>query len=233
MSCPNNNYIILLKHTLWVSRETWFHLTDFDVAQEPRVPADKEAYTNALLQSGVTGYLRLHGAAAARRVHAAVHRTGVDLARRAFDALMRAPLGQRGSWGPTVLNAAQCIGWSIFELLIITDALRRSSAARIIGHCSGSRPYAICLNLVLRERRASSAIAATGMRSVRRRRRESTSKPWIPSAWSRSIAAHSADHVESLLAVGRAGARGDDQRPVLLRDLRGAIHHCGDSARRG
>jgi nucleobase:cation symporter-1, NCS1 family len=36
--------------------------------------------------------------------------------------LMRAPLGQRGSWGPTVLNAAQCIGWSIFELLIIATA---------------------------------------------------------------------------------------------------------------
>jgi putative hydroxymethylpyrimidine transporter CytX len=37
--------------------------------------------------------------------------------------LMRAPLGERGSWGPTVLNAAQCIGWSIFELLIIASAV--------------------------------------------------------------------------------------------------------------
>ena len=37
--------------------------------------------------------------------------------------LMRAPLGQRGSWGPTVLNAAQCIGWAIFELLIIATAV--------------------------------------------------------------------------------------------------------------
>ena len=37
--------------------------------------------------------------------------------------LMRAPLGQRGSWGPTILNAAQCIGWSIFELLIIATAV--------------------------------------------------------------------------------------------------------------
>jgi nucleobase:cation symporter-1, NCS1 family len=36
--------------------------------------------------------------------------------------LMRAPLGQRGSWGPTVLNAAQCVGWAIFELLIIAAA---------------------------------------------------------------------------------------------------------------
>ena len=37
--------------------------------------------------------------------------------------LMRAPLGQRGSWGPTVLNAAQCVGWAIFELLIIATAV--------------------------------------------------------------------------------------------------------------
>jgi nucleobase:cation symporter-1, NCS1 family len=37
--------------------------------------------------------------------------------------LMRAPLGRRGSWGPTVLNAAQCIGWAIFELLIIATAV--------------------------------------------------------------------------------------------------------------
>ena len=36
--------------------------------------------------------------------------------------LLRAPLGQRGSWGPTVLNAAQCIGWSVFELLVIATA---------------------------------------------------------------------------------------------------------------
>jgi putative hydroxymethylpyrimidine transporter CytX len=37
--------------------------------------------------------------------------------------LMRAPLGRRGSWGPTVLNAAQCVGWAIFELLIIATAV--------------------------------------------------------------------------------------------------------------
>jgi nucleobase:cation symporter-1, NCS1 family len=37
--------------------------------------------------------------------------------------LMRAPLGGRGSWGPTVINAAQCVGWSIFELLIIATAV--------------------------------------------------------------------------------------------------------------
>ena len=36
--------------------------------------------------------------------------------------LMRAPLGQQGSWLPTVLNAAQCVGWAIFELLIIAAA---------------------------------------------------------------------------------------------------------------
>jgi len=36
--------------------------------------------------------------------------------------LMRAPLGQRGSYLPTVLNVAQCLGWAIFELIIIAAA---------------------------------------------------------------------------------------------------------------
>ena len=33
--------------------------------------------------------------------------------------LLRAPLGHRGSYGPTVLNVVQCLGWSVFELIII------------------------------------------------------------------------------------------------------------------
>jgi putative hydroxymethylpyrimidine transporter CytX len=37
-------------------------------------------------------------------------------------ALLRAPLGRRGSYLPTTVNVAQGIGWSIFELLIIATA---------------------------------------------------------------------------------------------------------------
>jgi nucleobase:cation symporter-1, NCS1 family len=33
--------------------------------------------------------------------------------------LLRAPLGHRGSYGPTALNILQCLGWSVFELIII------------------------------------------------------------------------------------------------------------------
>src|SRR2546421_7063794 len=33
--------------------------------------------------------------------------------------LMRAPLGRRGSYVPTALNIVQCLGWSVFELIII------------------------------------------------------------------------------------------------------------------
>jgi NCS1 family nucleobase:cation symporter-1 len=33
--------------------------------------------------------------------------------------LMRAPLGHRGSYGPTALNILQCLGWSVFELIVI------------------------------------------------------------------------------------------------------------------
>src|SRR3954452_8809483 len=33
--------------------------------------------------------------------------------------LLRAPLGHRGSYGPTALNVVQCLGWSVFELIVI------------------------------------------------------------------------------------------------------------------
>ena len=33
--------------------------------------------------------------------------------------LLRAPLGQRGSFLPTGLNIVQCLGWSVFELIVI------------------------------------------------------------------------------------------------------------------
>jgi NCS1 family nucleobase:cation symporter-1 len=36
--------------------------------------------------------------------------------------LMRAPLGQRGSFAPTALNVAQSVGWATFELIIIAAA---------------------------------------------------------------------------------------------------------------
>ena len=36
--------------------------------------------------------------------------------------LMRAPLGQRGSWAPTALNVLQCLGWATFELIVIATA---------------------------------------------------------------------------------------------------------------
>src|SRR2546423_13194225 len=36
--------------------------------------------------------------------------------------LQRAPLGRRGSYLATGLNVLQCLGWSIFELLVIATA---------------------------------------------------------------------------------------------------------------
>lgn len=36
--------------------------------------------------------------------------------------LLRAPLGRRGSYIPTALNALQCLGWATFELIIIAAA---------------------------------------------------------------------------------------------------------------
>jgi NCS1 family nucleobase:cation symporter-1 len=36
--------------------------------------------------------------------------------------LLRSPLGHRGSYLPTALNVAQCLGWATFELIIIAAA---------------------------------------------------------------------------------------------------------------
>jgi NCS1 family nucleobase:cation symporter-1 len=41
--------------------------------------------------------------------------------------LLRAPLGRRGSYAPTVLNVAQNLGWSTFELIIISIAAAKLS----------------------------------------------------------------------------------------------------------
>ena len=35
---------------------------------------------------------------------------------------MRAPLGARGSYLPTAINVVQCLGWTVFELLVIATA---------------------------------------------------------------------------------------------------------------
>jgi nucleobase:cation symporter-1, NCS1 family len=36
--------------------------------------------------------------------------------------LQRAPLGRRGSYLPTALNIVQCLGWAVFELIVIATA---------------------------------------------------------------------------------------------------------------
>jgi nucleobase:cation symporter-1, NCS1 family len=46
--------------------------------------------------------------------------------------VLRAPLGQRGSYLPTVLNVAQNLGWSTFELIIISTAAAALSE-RVFG----------------------------------------------------------------------------------------------------
>src|SRR5262252_7278702 len=46
--------------------------------------------------------------------------------------VLRAPLGQRGSWLPTAFNVAQNVGWSTFEIIIIATAAAAASE-RIFG----------------------------------------------------------------------------------------------------
>src|SRR3954468_13547497 len=46
--------------------------------------------------------------------------------------VLRAPLGRRGSYAPTVVNVAQNLGWSTFELIVISTAAAALSE-RVFG----------------------------------------------------------------------------------------------------
>src|SRR5579884_3454685 len=63
----------------------------------------------------------LVGAVAGNALLALAALIGAD-ARVPGMVLLRAPLGRRGSYGPTLLNVAQNLGWSTFELIIIATA---------------------------------------------------------------------------------------------------------------
>jgi len=61
------------------------------------------------------------GALVGNLMLAAAGAIGAD-ARVPAMVLMRAPLGRRGSYLPTMLNVVQCLGWAVFELIIIAAA---------------------------------------------------------------------------------------------------------------
>jgi len=73
----------------------------------------------------------LVGAIAGNALLAVAALIGAD-ARVPGMVLLRAPLGRRGSYAPTVLNVAQNVGWSTFELIIIAAA-----AAALSEHVFG------------------------------------------------------------------------------------------------
>ena len=50
--------------------------------------------------------------------------------------LLRAPLGRRGSYLPTTLNIVQCLGWSVFELIVI--ATGASALSKQVLHFGGA-----------------------------------------------------------------------------------------------
>ena len=60
--------------------------------------------------------------------------------------LLRAPLGRRGSYLPTGLNIAQCLGWSVFELIVI--ATGASALSRQVFGFGGTAFWKILFGLV-------------------------------------------------------------------------------------
>ena len=62
--------------------------------------------------------------------------------------LLRAPLGRRGSYLPTGLNILQCLGWSIFELIVI------ATGASALSRNGSSASGALAVDARLRRRLA-------------------------------------------------------------------------------
>src|SRR6266516_4927269 len=60
--------------------------------------------------------------------------------------LLRAPLGKRGSFAPTVLNVAQNVGWSTFELIIISTAA--AALSQRVFHWEGKWLWALVFGAV-------------------------------------------------------------------------------------
>src|SRR3989441_5794789 len=60
--------------------------------------------------------------------------------------LLRAPLGRRGSYAPTLLNVAQNVGWSTFELIIIATAA--AAASQRLFHFSGRWLWTIAFGVL-------------------------------------------------------------------------------------
>jgi nucleobase:cation symporter-1, NCS1 family len=46
--------------------------------------------------------------------------------------LLRGLLGRWGSYVPTALNLAQCVGWAVFEIVIIAEAVRPLGVVRVL-----------------------------------------------------------------------------------------------------
>ena len=70
---------------------------------------------------------------------------GAERARTGM-VLLRAPLGRRGSFAPTLLNVAQNVGWSTFELIIIA-ATASALSERLFGF-GGTRLWTVVIGAV-------------------------------------------------------------------------------------
>ena len=134
--------------------------------------------------------------------------------------LQRAPLGRHGSYIATVLNIAQCLGWAIFELIVIATA-----AGLLATSCSdskrlrpGSSSSAARSALALMGRSASCAGSCASLRSGRSRCRSSTSRGGSSRRERRHAVVEPRRAPRLVLARGRHGDRGHRFLGALVAD---------------
>ena len=99
--------------------------------------------------------------------------------------LLRAPLGRRGSYLATALNVLQCLGWAIFELIVIATAAAAALATSVFGF-EATWLWTLALRRARDARwrcsgRSASSAATCGARDLGRARVARSTSPGGPS----------------------------------------------------
>lgn len=144
--------------------------------------------TRALIAIAIGGAIGALMLAAAGALGAATGQPGMVVLRRA--------LGVRGSYVPTVMNIAQGVGWSIFEILVIAEA------ARLIVDVDVRWPFAVAAGAL------ATGMALLGPETVARRILKRFATPLAALALAYLLVRLALDGDSSELAAAAAGGLG-------------------------
>ena len=144
--------------------------------------------TRALVAVAIGGAIGALMLAAAGALGAATGQPGMVVLRRA--------LGVRGSYVPTVVNIAQGVGWSVFEILVIAEA------ARLVADVDARWPFALAAGAL------ATGMALLGPETVARRILRRFATPLAALALAYLLVRLALGDGSSELAIAAAGGLG-------------------------